>query len=73
MELAYYTAETLEEELGEFERQYGIAKERFFAAYERDEIPEGVDDHDAFVWADLYREFCRLRGLSTARALLPAS
>lgn len=47
---------SLEEELLEFERKYGLRSETFFAAYSRGEEPE--DDRwvlDFSEWASVYR------------------
>lgn len=57
MERCYYNAATLRADLAGFERRYGMTSAEFFA-YRG--IPESVDGHDAFVWADLYREWRRL-------------
>lgn len=67
MEKRYYNAETLRADLDGFERRFGIPSEVHFARY-RDEWadwPYDVPRFDAFVWADVYREWQRLSAVAT--------
>lgn len=74
MEKRYYTAETLEAELREFEQRFGLSSADFYELYVHNDPPASVPGHDRFVWTDLYREVCRMRGRLTDRAALqPAS
>ena len=63
VEQRYYTAETLEAELRGFEAQFGMSSAAFYALHERNVAPEDISGFDRFVWADTYRETCRLTAL----------
>jgi hypothetical protein len=55
---------SLEEELLEFERKYGLRSETFYAAYSSGEEPE--DDHwvlDFGEWASVYRTWLARQAL----------
>jgi hypothetical protein len=58
MEKRYYTPETLRGELDRFEAEFGCSSAAFYRAYRRDD--SDVPWFEAAVWADTYREFCRL-------------
>lgn len=74
MDKRYYTADTLEAELREFEQRFGVRSDEFYVAAMRDEAPESVDPFDRFLWLQTYRDACRLRGGDAATAALqPAS
>jgi hypothetical protein len=70
MEKRYYTAETLEAELRRYEQRFGLDSAAFFAAHTRGEAPEEIDPFDRTVWAQFYRQACRLRGRNAATAQL---
>lgn len=72
MKKRYYTAESLEGELRAYEARYAIPTPAFYAIYRSDETPETIDDFDAMVWADAWRELQRLRA-GTQRDLVPSS
>jgi hypothetical protein len=72
MEKRYYSIESLEGELREFEERYGLRSDDFYRAYLDGTEPSHVETFDRVVWADLYRTLCRLRGASSRAALQPA-
>lgn len=71
MEKRYYTVATLEAELQEFEQRFGLPSAAVRAAYEAEVLPDGMTEHDRLVWADLFREFCRMRGATGPAVLQP--
>jgi hypothetical protein len=72
MEKRYYSIESLEGELREFEDRFGMSSDRFFETYRTDEVPAEVPGFEGFVWADTYQELCRLQGRVPSRPAQPA-
>lgn len=60
VERSYYTAADLRQELEDFERRYGMSSADFYDAYARRSVPASVVSFDRVVWADTYREACRM-------------
>ena len=61
MDRRFYTAESLEQEMRDFEARYGLASSDFYLAYESGQTPADVDWFDASVWAGAIEEAKRLR------------
>jgi hypothetical protein len=61
MEKRYYSIESLERELSDYEARFGIMTTDLICAYRAGERPEGVPSFDAMVWADAFAEVERLR------------
>lgn len=62
MKKSFYSVESLEAQIGEFERRYGVASEDFYSDYLADRVPDSVARFDQSVWADAYEELGRLTG-----------
>jgi len=63
VDMAYYTAESLEAELRSYEERFGLSSDEFIAKYRTGGIPTTMPYVDGFVWADTYAELCRLRSV----------
>jgi hypothetical protein len=61
VEKRYYSSESLEREVREFEERYGLRSEEFVAGRQAGTLPPGLSGFDAFTWAAVYEESCRLR------------
>lgn len=75
MKKRYYNAASLERDLRAFEECYGLTSDAFYRAHEKCKAPTRVSMFDRVVWADLYREYRRLREREPASrraALQPA-
>jgi hypothetical protein len=60
VEKYYYSAESLDSAMREYEREYCVASEKVHAAYHVGECIEGVPRFTQAVWASFYEEVLRL-------------
>jgi hypothetical protein len=60
MEKRYYSAESLDSAIYEFEREYGITTEDLYAAYEAGEKVEDVPYFIQHVWASFHEDVLRM-------------
>lgn len=60
MEKSYYSAQSLDSAMREYEREYCIASEKVYAAYHAGECLDGVPRFTQHVWASFYEEILRL-------------
>jgi hypothetical protein len=67
------SAESLQGKLREFECRYGMLSAEFYDRYLYGGVPGSVNSFDRVVWADAYREACRLVLAATALTVEPSS
>jgi hypothetical protein len=68
MDRMYYSAESLDRAIREFEGEYGLTSEELHARYIAGESVEGVPRFEQHVWASFYEDILRLtNGAGVAR------
>jgi hypothetical protein len=60
MQKQYYSAQSLDNAIQEFEREYGISSEQMYEAYMAGDAVEGVERFTIHVWASFYEDVLRL-------------
>jgi DNA-binding PucR family transcriptional regulator len=60
MDKQYYSAESLDSAIQEFEREYCVASEDVYAAYIAEEAIDGIPHFTQHAWASFYEDVLRL-------------
>jgi hypothetical protein len=60
MQKQYYSAQSLDNAIQEFEREYGVSSEQMYEAYMAGDAVEGVERFTMHVWASFYEDVLRL-------------
>jgi hypothetical protein len=60
MDKRYYSAESLDNVIQEFEREYGVTTEDMYALYGAEERIKGVPRFTQHVWASFYDDVLRM-------------